>query len=182
MELTLSLSCSETMRKLTAEDKRICSACDSETTYLQNGSPKWHKNGDEKWLCSKCYAKYIMYPNSDPIRRALAYKKNNPIFNARYSGRILTFKGKAILLKQNPKTGQCSKCGKKIGDHYINRWRKDAIIKRTSIHHLEYHEGDPLKDTIELCNHCHTQVHEAWKKTKTWAISNRLLMSCSSEE
>lgn len=142
------------MRKLTVEDKRVCAACDSDKTYItKNGHVKWRKNGED-WLCGKCYCKYVLYPNVDPIKRALRRKIDNPIFNARYSGRYLTFKGKAILLKSNPKNGICSNCGAVKG----------ISCKRTSIHHLEYHEDDPLKNTIELCNRCHTIIHEMWKR------------------
>ena len=63
---------------------------------------------------------------------------NNPINNAK---RIL-FKGKRILLKEKPRTGICSWCNKK---------------GLTDIHHIEYHDNNPLKDTIELCKSCHAK-------------------------
>ena len=36
-------------------------------------------------------------------------------------------------------------CGKRVGQG----------IKRTHIHHIEYHDEDPFKSTVELCVSCH---------------------------
>ena len=66
------------------------------------------------------------------------HKAQNDKYNPR---RIrLWFKNKSINLKENPRTGICSWCGR---------------IGKTDIHHIQYHDNDPLKDTIELCAVCH---------------------------
>ena len=54
--------------------------------------------------------------------------------------RRITYKGMRIQLKFNPRTGKCKWCGRE---------------GKTEIHHIEYHDDDPLKDTIELCKSCH---------------------------
>jgi len=60
--------------------------------------------------------------------------------------RRISFRGKRILLKENPRKGICSNCGKSVAK---------GEIKTTNIHHTKYHYDDPLKDTIELCVKCH---------------------------
>lgn len=61
----------------------------------------------------------------------------------------MKFKNKIIYFKENPRKGICKKCLRKVGHG----------IKRTQMHHLKYHDNDPLKDTIELCVRCHNKVH-----------------------
>ncbi len=113
---------------------RICAACDSTTTYINNGYPQWH-NHDGSWLCQKCYSKYVY----------------NSLAHIKHRSRRMRFKGKLIYLKVNPRKEICSKCGKK---------------GLTNIHHFaEYHDDDPLKDTIELCPSCHWKEHKRLEST-----------------
>jgi len=115
---------------------RICAACDSTTTKMEKGKwPHWYK-WDDVFLCHKCYDKYVWSPIASPAKN----KKWNPIHNPIYQPRRICFKDKRIMLKENPRKGICQWCG-----------RKGA----TDIHHIEYHEDDPLKDAIELCDSCH---------------------------
>jgi hypothetical protein len=72
----------------------------------------------------------------------------------------INFKGKNKRINFNPRKGICSKCGKKIGDHYTNCFGEDAILKRTGMHHLIYDESNPAANTIELCNPCHVREHK----------------------
>jgi len=60
------------------------------------------------------------------------------------SKKRILFKNKRIYLGFNPRTGICSNCG------------KEGI---TNLHHKQYHEDDPLKDTLELCTSCHLKKH-----------------------
>jgi hypothetical protein len=64
----------------------------------------------------------------------------------------MKFKDKVIHIEKNPRTGVCSLCGNKVGEG----------IKRTGMHHIEYHDRNPLKDTVELCGSCH--IKESMKK------------------
>ena len=114
--------------------QRSCYACGSITTYItKDGYEEWFKGKDGYgYLCKKCYhAKRLVF-------------------------RLLG-KRKQIQLKENPRTGQCQICGLEIGDSYINSDGKKAVVKQTQIHHFAYHADDPLKDTIELCGHCHSK-------------------------
>jgi len=129
---------------------RTCVACDSTTTYRNKlGIEKWVSH-DGNWFCHKCYDKYIHNP---------VYHVNCKEWNDRNNKNDILFKGKSIQLKYNPRKGQCTKCNLKIGDLYINCEGKWAVLKRTCLHHIEYHDDDPLKDTIELCVACHRRTH-----------------------
>ena len=119
-----------------------CSICGSTTTYISHERlkprEKWRRHGKDIH-CEKCHNKHC----------------SNPKYKPSYNSRMMWFKDKLILLKERRLTGKCDWCGKKKGDLFINRDRKLAIIKRTHTHHIEYHQDDPLKDTIELCASCH---------------------------
>ena len=70
------------------------------------------------------------------------------------------FKNKRINVGFNPRTGICSLC------------HKQGL---TDIHHVQYHELEPLKDTIELCDSCHNrQRHKD--------MSERFCLECGSTE
>jgi hypothetical protein len=126
---------------------RVCYACGTDKTFIDKRYNReyWIRNNDKEnnVLCSKCYAKYFTGPKYGPA----LHKKWDRI----YSGRVLSYKGSNKLLKENPKTGKCSKCGR----------IKGIDCKRTSIHHEQYHDDELLKDTYELCNSCHMKM--TWK-------------------
>jgi len=65
----------------------------------------------------------------------------------------IRFGEKNINVGKKVRTGFCSLCTNNI---------YDGSCKKTDMHHIKYHENDPLKDTIELCFSCH--------KTITWEI------------
>ncbi len=78
----------------------------------------------------------------------------------------LLFKNKRLILKDEPKTGVCQMCKKKVGDQFI-AWRgKIKTIKFTHIHHTKYNNDDPLKDTMELCPSCHCKITMGYWKNK----------------
>ena len=151
-----------------------CIVCNSDKTYIRkNGYECWFNYRDGK-ICNKCYFKLIANPRyyknnrSKSIENALKWYKNNPdkakkmmekwreknldelkVYRNVYNQKKLVYKGKTVILKENPRTGQCSKCKRKVGEG----------IKLTVMHHLKYHDEDPLKDTIELCVRCHNKAH-----------------------
>jgi len=85
----------------------------------------------------KEYNKQWHLNNLDKARQYEIYRNSKNIL----------FKGKRTNTGQLPRTGYCSLCDNNI---------YDGTCKRTSIHHFaQYHDDDPLKDTIELCNSCH---------------------------
>jgi hypothetical protein len=80
-------------------------------------------------------------------------KCNNKLFdNPKWHPKRICYKLKRVLLKDNPRKGTCYNCGKET--------------KRTEMHHLEYHDDDPLKDTFELCDHCHGLTKDGGRRGK----------------
>jgi hypothetical protein len=128
-------------------DKRICLNCHVDKSLDKYNHSTWHKHKDG-FLCHKCYNRLISNPKSNP----------------KWKPRQLqwTPKGRQIIVKEDPRTGMCQNCGRQIGDAYVNFWGQIKIIKETHMHHIEYHEDDPLKDTVELCASCHAR--------ETWAM------------
>lgn len=61
-------------------------------------------------------------------------------YNDKNNARRLRFLGKRIVLSFIPRTGKCSKCGKKGA---------------TDMHHLKYIPCIPWACTKELCDKCH---------------------------
>lgn len=120
--------------------KRLCLNCGSTTTYVdKRGWTHWRHYKDG-FLCHRCESRLIWNP--------ILNKKWNKITNAKWhpinDPKRIRFKDKRIILKENPRTGICSLC------------RSQGL---THIHHIKYHEDDPLRDTIELCNRCHKIEH-----------------------
>lgn len=70
-------------------------------------------------------------------------------------GKSVIFKGKSIRYDYELHKKVCIICGKKPSDEYINYKGEKGIIELTHLHHIEYHEDDPLKDAIEICVSCH---------------------------
>ena len=71
------------------------------------------------------------------------YKCSFKLFlNPKYNKRTLYYKNKKHHFPFDIRTGICQLCKKK------------SITAR---HHLEYHDDDVLKDTIEVCRSCHNK-------------------------
>jgi hypothetical protein len=77
-------------------------------------------------------------------------KINNEKFNHIFSPRRILFKGKRISIKEDPRIGICQLCGAVRG----------LDCKQTQMHHIQYHDDDPLRDTIEVCVKCHRRQEE----------------------
>jgi hypothetical protein len=145
------MHCRDAMEELESKDKRICYYCGTDTTYtyyVKNSIRYQWYNLKNNICCSKCYNKLVNSPKWQEIR--------NRIYNPRH----IYFKGKPFILPIEPRKGICSWCKRKKGDEFIRSDGKPAKI-RTHMHHIEYHDDDILKDTIELCQVCHTK--ESWK-------------------
>ena len=120
---------------------RKCLNCGSNKTHHNNhGSEMWCKH-DDGYLCTKCYSKLKLHPKWNHV--------NNP--------RRILFNHKRVMLKDNPRTGICSWCGKQ---------------GKTDMHHTQYDGNDPLKHAVELCVSCHSkegnrlgQLNSLFKKT-----------------
>lgn len=107
-------------------------------TYEYPNMPMWYPNGDgeNNVLCHSCYNKYFNHPKSNPKR--------------------FWFKSKRLTVQKNPRTGLCSWCFGVLG----------IDCKQTHIHHIQYHDDDPMKATIELCPSCHAKESARERKQK----------------
>jgi len=127
---------------------RICLNCGSDKTSLRDKIEKWYHYKDG-YVCHKCRCKLIDNTKRNPITVKKWNEINNKKWGSINSYRRMKFKDKVVLLKENPKKGICSLCGAVKG----------IDCKQTQMHHLEYHNDDPLKDTIEICASCHATIH-----------------------
>ena len=120
-------------------DYEKCYNCGSDKTYINKRQNKpyaqWYKHNDN-WYCNKCHNRLFLNPKWNPV--------NNPKWNPVNNPKDIFFKGKCIHLKDNPRIGVCNLC---------------RYVGLTHMHHTQYHEDQPLKDTIELCASCHRKQH-----------------------
>ena len=121
---------------------RICTACDSTTTFIEkNGWPHWYCH-DGNWMCRRCYRFYVVRP---------AYReKINQQWNKRQGPRRIwwTPEKRLIYVPEKLRKNVCSKCSKEGYTHF---------------HHEQYHLDDPAKAIIELCASCHMKHHQSLK-------------------
>lgn len=115
------------MKRISIQDKRFCSNCGSDKTYVdKHGYEAWRKH-DGRWLCHNCYCRLVLDPRWSKIKNK----------------RRLTYKGKQVFVKFNPRKGVCAWCG---------------VTKiKTHLHHEKYDDENPLANTVELCEQCHLQ-------------------------
>jgi len=112
---------------------RLCYNCGYDNTYVyKNGRSQWHKRNN-KLYCHRCYNRIFINPINNP---------KNHIIN---SPKRIGYKGKQVYIEFNPRIGVCNLCRAVAG----------VDCKTTHMHHIEYNDDDPLKDTIELCASCH---------------------------
>jgi hypothetical protein len=144
---------------------RHCSICGSDKTYVDpKGRERWSINHNTGIiLCIKCASKEYRETHKEQRHKSIH----------KYNDRLVNFKGRQILVDSCPRTGQCSKCGRKVGI--------DGI-KKTHIHHNEYHEDDVLKDTLELCVACHGEEHDRIRKLPGGDWYNRKCSICDSNK
>lgn len=109
-----------------------CYSCGSNTTTInKHGYSQWRTNRDLisgkiiHSLCLPCYNHLIWSP---------------PRIE-KMSKRRITYKNKRVYTETIPRMGTCVLCN------------ETGI--RTHIHHVEYHDNDQLRDTIEICISCH---------------------------
>jgi len=101
---------------------------------------------DKKEYMKKYYREHLDYfKKANKKTHAKWNKIHNKIYNPIYQPRRIVFKGKRISIKKNPRIGVCNWCRAVVG----------IDCKQTQMHHVEYHDDDVLKDTIELCVSCH---------------------------
>ena len=157
-----------------------CLNCGLSVTHIRKDTGKevWTKYKDGH-ICLKCYMKLV-----GNKKKSLEVTKKWQEYT---KGRAIIFKGKRISFKEKIHRNLCQICGKKRGDEYINRRGEKAIIELTHLHHIEYHENDVLKDTLELCVSCHKRkklIESINKYYKTMDIEDlrQLLTKILAEE
>src|SRR5215212_776326 len=127
----------EGRRRRQVETNRVCSGCGANKTYInKNGYLDWFKDGKGGYWCKKCRSKYI----------------DNPKWDAVYSSRRFCFKGQYLRAEKEPKNGVCNFCRSIVGQISAQTGR---FCYHTDRAHMSYHDDNPLKDTIELCDSCH---------------------------
>ena len=89
----------------------------------------------------RLYAKHKVYLVGWRDKQREINPERLQAYDLKQNKRRILFKDKRIHLKENPRTGMCTNCGKQ------NR--------KTDMHHVEYHDGKPLEDAFELCASCH---------------------------
>lgn len=103
-------------------------------------------NKQARILSNKCRFKTRHESILENERR---FRRKHPhYFKEKYTGRTVRFKGKRVWLKENPRKGICTDCGKP---------------GRTLLHHIKYDKSNPLAHTIELCIGCHNRQHRILK-------------------
>lgn len=126
------------------EDKRFCVICLSDKTTAR----WWNHNLEGQRVCHKCYRRFIWK----------GYKKSVQKNNNRQTPLKIYFKNRRITLKENPRSGICSICGK---------------LGKTDMHHFLYDNNDPLKYTQELCAGCHAKESLRSEQIKRDSITGR---------
>jgi hypothetical protein len=89
---------------------------------------------------------YYRANRSKILERHREYRRTHSDQMRGYNRRRVDFKGRSVPVESVPRTGQCSMCGRRI---------EVDDIKKTNMHHDEYHQDDVLKDTREFCVPCH---------------------------
>ncbi len=95
--------------------------------------------------CKKCNNSLYRDPLKYKASSDRSTKKWNPINDPKK----IRFLGKLILLKENPRTNVCTKCGSGY---------PDDLKRQTVMHHEKYDQGNPTKHTRELCQSCHIKL------------------------
>jgi hypothetical protein len=130
--------------------KRVCSECER----MASSGGHWYRDGKGGWLCKNCYQRFYF----------------------RECASLFSYKGKLFWDKQKRRlrSGICALYGARRGN--INPNTGKPI--QTHRAHIEYHEDEPLKDTIELCATCHRKYDHGVPPDRTCCIcgSNRTYM------
>lgn len=132
-----------------------CVLCGSTTTYMQKHGKyeEWHylDKDKSKLICARCHNRIERKAHPEKQREYSArYCAKYPERRKATLKKQVSFMGKRIRLKFNPRKGVCQECGRSVSK---------GEIKQTLIHHLKYDTTDPLKHTVELCLSCHFKKH-----------------------
>jgi len=102
-------------------------------------------------FCKQCANKTNRKDGKYYLSRLMSSRRSH----CKENPKRITFEGKRIQLKDNPRTNVCHNCGRKY---------PEELRQQTAMHHIEYNSEDPLAFTVELCFSCHTSFHNQLRK------------------
>ena len=130
-----------------------CTRCGKSKSRGEFYSNLCKKNGLSS-NCKDCVqTASIVWQKNNPARRRISKARSN----AKTNPRRLSFMGKNVQLRENPRTGVCEGCKRTVAS---------GAIKRTARHHYAYDRSNPERFTFELCPSCHRKVHALAKRRK----------------
>jgi len=112
------------------------------------------KSGIIKRICQFCNSDKSWYDNK---KKVYLWRKINGKYTCHkcYMKRRIIFKDKRLRVFEKELTGICKLCNRSI---------EKGEIKQTQFHHTEYHDNNPLENTIEICVKCHYDQHKTTRK------------------
>lgn len=145
----------------TAPILRRCQYCGLEA-YEEIELEKFTKakryNYGRRNICKPCFAQLLRIGgkyHEGHVNSCINWFNENKQLRIEYMQKRITFKGKRIRLKKNPRIGICTNCGVLISEKQS---------RQASMHHEHYDEKHPDDGVIELCDSCHARFHDAQRK------------------
>jgi DNA-directed RNA polymerase subunit RPC12/RpoP len=118
-------------------------------------------------ICKECNAARYRQGNEYGAKtheRTIKNRAKHAAYMREYNNpKLMRFKREQIVLKKNPRTNVCSKCGRRY---------PEELPKQTAIHHDHYDPENPTANTRELCNSCHSKLHYPLKSYQYKAQSS----------
>jgi len=118
-------------------------------------NPEYVKERDRRWLVEHpdYMKKWIQEHPGYNREYYLRWIQDNSEKVKEHSRRRISFKGKPVLLIENPRTGICTFCEK----------TEQEEGKQLAMHHILYDKEDPSAHTMELCQSCNMKLHRSVK-------------------
>jgi hypothetical protein len=140
---------------------RKCQHCGLEAhneEELEKFTKAKHYEYGRRNICKSCFAKILrkggVY-HEGHVNSCANWVNENKQQHEEMMHKRITFKGRRVYLKENPRTGVCVDCGTLISA------KQD---RQGPMHHERYNDEDPEDGTTERCDACHTRFHDAQRK------------------
>lgn len=140
---------------------RKCQYCELEAhteAELENFTKDKRYNYGRRNICKPCFAKLLRKGgqyHEGHKKSCDNWLNENQDKHEETMRKRITFKGKRVYLKENPRKGVCSNCGAIISEEQD---------RQAPMHHEFYDEKNPEAGTFELCDKCHTTFHDIQRK------------------
>ncbi len=72
----------------------------------------------------------------------------------------ISYKGRVVTLDEDPKIAVCNYCRRVV----------PFDCSKTHMHHIQYHDDNPLRDTIESCPTCHGIEQRIYRSSKELVV------------